>query len=113
MILTTEQEYITALNKYCQETIAIVNARKPLYPLSEELQTLSDAIDVYQDTHSSYEIICTKSHYAGQGIDFQIGDCWGNSHSRLEAENNLRILNRSWSANCWEIREIPPKIPMT
>jgi hypothetical protein len=102
----TESDYLAILDKYVEVSVDLAKQGKFLD--TPELAELADKLDAYQASATKYQVVCKKAHYAGQGIDWQVGDVYDTVYARTFAENYLQALNKGWSVDCWEIVEIPP-----
>lgn len=79
-------------------------------PNVEPLREISAKLKEWQRTHTSYRVVCTKGHFAGQGTDWNEGDTHSTYYDREEAEALLKsLLTDSWNPGCWKLVEQSPE----
>lgn len=108
MTLTTDQEYEAARNEWIDLTIEASQRNQLRDPPTPRMLELQAAFRAYEASHPLYRIQCIKDFYAGQGVDWEIGQVYSEYHSKREADETLALLNRDgWGKDCWEMIELP------
>jgi hypothetical protein len=102
MVFTTDEAYEAGLNEYIE-----LVARQRVRPEDVHVRALGAALAAFEASCTRYRIVCTKSHYAGQGCDWTAGTSYGEYYTRRTAEIDLHAIDQGWSAGCWELITVP------
>ena len=110
MKISSEAEFDEALERFVHDVLEHYRGGASVRDgLPAALRELKDAVEEFKKTATRYHVMCIKTHYAGQGVDWEAGQCYGSYYTRAMAERTLKEIDNTWSAGCWELVVQPPE----